>query len=100
MGVDDILNTEESVNGVFFIDEKFSNGYHLYIPYGIHNDLHSTIRHSISLIEKEINEKKQFLEQLSGEQYEALIADTKFLIEKLKTHVKVLQALNELEYDI
>lgn len=35
------------------VDETLTNGYHLYIPYGIHCDIFKTIQYSIQLLYKE-----------------------------------------------
>jgi hypothetical protein len=101
-GVEDILETEESVNGVFEIDEKYANGYHLYIPYGIHCDLHDAIEYAIRKIEKDLYENKDTIKGLNekNEIHKVLIEQLKYDNSKFEKHIKVLRALNELSNDI
>lgn len=105
-GIKDILDTENSQNGVFEIDEKFENGYTIFIPYGIHADLHGAIfdgimrvQDTVSELRKMVNDVEQDVEMSNGFKSQ-LISMYNASIVKYEFDVKILTAFTELEADI
>jgi len=50
--------------GVFEVDNKLTNGYQLYIPYGIHCDFFNAIQHSIRSLYHEIEKIEHYIKTI------------------------------------
>lgn len=95
--------------GGFEIDNKLTNGYQLYIPYGLHIDFFKSIDYSIRLMKKAIDESEHKINvlldsvksnQISSDVGKDFINSHKYEIESLNQKVELLEKLSDISNEI
>lgn len=106
----EIKDVDKYEFGGFEIDEQLTNGYNLYVPYGIHRELFEAIKDSIRLMENQRKECECNIAKLSEDMNtleERLKGVVKYTIgiqqdtiRRVETDLKVLEKFVELENEI
>ncbi|HFK1543412.1 TPA: hypothetical protein ACGXM3_005234 [Bacillus cereus] len=98
VGVKDMDKYE---NGGLEVEERLSNGYLMYVPYGIHCDIFDAIEASNFLMMSEINQIQKSIDGLDGSVYSQTIKRMlEEKIEKLKKHSSVLEKIAPIKHEI
>lgn len=97
-GLEDITNTNKKDNGVFELDEKFPNGYHVYIPYGISFDLVNALESGIQAMISSNNELNELISEIEAENglSSDFLQDYKNKVEENLRYIKILNAFSEI----
>ncbi|HHB2481426.1 TPA: hypothetical protein ACORDH_002877 [Bacillus cereus] len=99
VGVKDMDKYE---NGGLEVEERLSNGYLMYVPYGIHCDIFDAIEKSNRLISDKIQELQKIINELEiDNKYSEIIErSAKEQIETLEKHLHVLEKIVPIKHEI
>lgn len=98
VGVKDMDKYE---NGGLEVEERLSNGYLMYVPYGIHCDIFDAIEASNRLMMSEIDQIQKSIDRLDSSVYSQTIKRMlEEKIEKLKKHSYVLEKIEPIKHEI
>ncbi|MBK1611831.1 hypothetical protein [Bacillus cereus] len=96
-----VKDMEKYENGGVEVEERLTNGYLMYVPYGIHCDIFEAIEASNRLMMSEIDQIQKSIDGLDGSVYSQTI---KRMLEekmgKLKKHSYVLQKIEPIKHEI
>ncbi|WP_410988655.1 hypothetical protein [Bacillus cereus] len=96
-----IKDMEKYENGGLEVEERLTNGYLMYIPYGIHCDIFEAIEASNRLMMSEIDQIQKSIDGLDGSVYSQTIKRMlEEKMEKLKKHSYVLQKIEPIKHEI
>lgn len=100
IGVKDMDKYE---NGGLEVEEKLTNGYLMYVPYGIHCDIFESMEASIRVMSKKIEELHIIFQNISdttGEVNESMENHFQEQIDELRKHKYVLENIVSIKHDI
>ncbi|WP_168898299.1 hypothetical protein [Bacillus sp. ISTL8] len=98
VGVKDMDKYE---NGGLEVEERLSNGYLMYVPYGIHCDIFDAIEASNRLMMSEIDQIQKSIDRLDSSVYSQTIKRMlEEKIENLKKHSHVLEKIVPIKHEI
>lgn len=88
------------------IEEKLQNGYLLYVPYGIHKDIFDAIEQGLIAMGQRNDElmdsinKTAEIETIPDDVKEMLIKNFNGAIEQRKKHIKILETILPISYEV
>jgi hypothetical protein len=85
------------------VEELLSNGYLLYIPYGIHNDIFRTMQVGQILMHNRIDELNKLIEDtedIPENVKKALVENFKNQIEHLRKHIEIIDKILPIQNEI
>ncbi|EPC8411109.1 hypothetical protein CN553_12145 [Bacillus cereus] len=96
-----VKDMEKYEFGGLEVEERLTNGYLMYVPYGIHCDIFDAIEASNLLMMNEINQIQKSIDGLDGSVYSQTIKRMlEEKIEKLKKHSSVLEKITPIKHEI
>jgi len=99
VGVKDMDKYE---NGGLEIEERLTNGYLMYVPYGIHCDIFESIEVGIRLMSKRIEELNKTLNEITDDTgiNPSVKRMLKEQIDDMKKHLHVLEKISPIKHEI
>ncbi|PFA76906.1 hypothetical protein [Bacillus cereus] len=100
VGIADMIKHEF---GGLEIQEKLTNGYLMYVPYGIHCDIFESMEASIRVMSKKIEELHIIFQNISdtaGEVNESMENHFQEQIDELRKHKYVLENIVSIKHEI
>ncbi|WP_151035784.1 hypothetical protein [Bacillus wiedmannii] len=98
IGVKDMDKYE---NGGLEVEERLTNGYLMYVPYGIHCDIFEAMEASSRLMVRQIAEYQNLVDKMEGkESGQVLVKNFKQKIDELKKHMHVMDSISPIKHEI
>lgn len=94
VGYKDMKNYE---HGGLEIEETLTNGYLLYVPYGIHCDIFDAIEQGIVTLKYDVNEMEKDFKDLDSPVLKKQIEQR---IKDLKKHIDVLEQISPIKHEV
>lgn len=89
---------EKYEHGGLEIEETLTNGYLLYVPYGIHCDVFDALEQGIVSMNKQVADLQKTYQEFSN----LPVVQSNILnqIESIKKHIDVLQKISSIKYEV